>query len=356
MTKALSTNVRMQIIQAEALVKALAAASSPPEVREIESKLDAIEDYMKHAGLYRTEDIRPVNEGRMWARWRLGQLLDKVERKGGPGRGKKNADDRPSFKAQLKQWSLDRHIAEAAQRISTLPTSDLEKALAWARQCDILNTFENLIELARPYWYKANRQRRHRKIARDSAQNQTRGIIGPFPLILADPPWKFEVYSEKGLDRTPDQHYPTMGDDDIAAFRVEGKLISEIATRDAALFMWCTSSNIHRALRIMEAWDFEYKTHAIWAKDRSGMGLVFRNMHEVLLYGTRGKMPGPQYQPQSVFHLPRGKHSAKPTEIRKAIERMYPDFDDTTRLELFAREKPKGWTVYGHEAFDQAAE
>ena len=124
----------------------------------------------------------------------------------------------------------------------------------------------------------------------------------------------------------------------------------EIAAPAAALFLWCTSSNIHRALGVMAAWDFEFKTSAVWIKDRSGLGLVFRNQHEVLLYGTRGDMPGPQFQPPSVFSHPVGEHSAKPSEIRAAIERMYPDFDAQTRLELFGRGDIPGWTAYGYEA------
>ena len=181
--------------------------------------------------------------------------------------------------------------------------------------------------------------------------------IGPFPLIYADPPWKFEVYSDKGLERTPDQHYPTLSDDDISNFRVAGKSIPEIANDDAALLMWCTSSNLERALFILAEWGFTYKASAAWVKlspdgtrPISGLGLVFRNAHELLLYGTRGAMPGPQYQPPSVFMYPRGAHSAKPPEIRTAIEKMYPDFDASTRLELFARETVEGWTAYGFES------
>ena len=34
----------------------------------------------------------------------------------------------------------------------------------------------------------------------------------------------------------------------------------------------------------------------------------------------------------------------------QAIEKMYPDFDAQTRLELFARGDIKGWTTYGFEA------
>jgi N6-adenosine-specific RNA methylase IME4 len=125
--------------------------------------------------------------------------------------------------------------------------------------------------------------------------------LGPFPLIYADPPWRFAIYSEKGLERTPDQHYETLTDEQIMTFTIGDKSISETAHRDAALLMWCTSSNLHRALAVMEAWGFEFKTSAVWDKMVPGLGLVFRNQHELLLYGTRGKMPGPQYQPVSVF-------------------------------------------------------
>jgi N6-adenosine-specific RNA methylase IME4 len=168
-------------------------------------------------------------------------------------------------------------------------------------------------------------------------------------LIYADPPWKFETYSPKGLGRTPDQHYPTLSDAEIKSFRVGAKLVKWIAHKDAALFLWCTSSNLLRALDVMKEWGFSYKTHAVWVKGRGGTALVFSNWHEVLLYGTRGAMPGPQFQPPSVFQYPRGRHSAKPPQIREAIQRMYPDFDCRTRLELFARERFAGWDAWGNE-------
>ncbi len=177
-----------------------------------------------------------------------------------------------------------------------------------------------------------------------------KAVIGPFPLILADPPWRFETYSDKGLERAPDQHYPTLSDEEIRQFKVQGLSIPEIAHKDAVLFLWCTSSNMLRAAGIMEAWGFTFKASAVWVKDKTGLGLVFRNQHEMLLYGTRGDMPAPQHQPSSVFALPRGEHSAKPPEIRLEIERMYPDFSEKTRLELFARGQVPGWTTYGWEA------
>ncbi len=40
------------------------------------------------------------------------------------------------------------------------------------------------------------------------------------------------------------------------------------------------------------------------------------------------------------------KHSKKPDEFRKRIERM---FGDVPKVELFARQKTDGWDVWGNE-------
>lgn len=64
------------------------------------------------------DEIRPVNELRMRARWRLGQLLSKMERGTGPGRGKKMSQSETSFRAYLKKTlKLDKARAQEAQRI-----------------------------------------------------------------------------------------------------------------------------------------------------------------------------------------------------------------------------------------------
>ena len=345
-------------VDVSALRRALDQASTPPDVLELENKLDAAERYMRDSGLYTADEIRPINETRMFARWKLGRLLTEVDRGAGPGRGKEGGR-RPSFKEYIKTIGLAETAAKEAQRIGTLPELELEKAFSAAHKQDDFLTYTDLIKHARPYWYKASRQKRHAVIVANAAA--VAGDIGPFPLIYADPPWQFKIYSEKGLERTPDQHYPTLTDDEIKDFRVGGKRVRDLAHRDAALLMWCTSSNLERALGILDAWGFTFKSSAVWVKlgpegkPISGLGFVFRNMHEILLYGTRGNMPGPQYQPPSVFMYPRGDHSAKPPEIRTEIEKMYPDFDAKTRAELFSRECAAGWTSYGFEAGAEAA-
>jgi N6-adenosine-specific RNA methylase IME4 len=314
-------------VDVKAMQRALAKANDPAAVLEIETKLDLAERYMRDSGLYADADIRPVNETRMTARWKLGRLLAEVERGHGPGRGKKKDDDHPSFLAYLKQIKLDKQAAILAQRIGTLPEGELEKAFARAHKDNDYLTYNDLIEIGRPYWYQASRQRKHQKIVELAAVRNRVEKFGP-----------------------------TLTYEQIRDYEIAGRRIEEIAHKDAVLFMWCTSANLRMALDVVEAWGFTYKAHAVWVKDRAGTGLVFRNRHEPLIYATRGKMPGPQFQAPSVFEYPRGRHSEKPAEIRQIIEKMYPNFKQADRLELFARGNVKGWTTHGYESASEAAE
>ena len=324
--------------------KALAVATDPVEIKEIGAKLDAFEQYMHDCGLYNIEDMRPINEARMAARWKLGRALAKIDRAQG------NRTSERGFTKFITDLGLTKPTAQEAQRIGCLPDEEMARIFEEARNEVRLLHHGELVKAARPWWYQESRVEKHRSIREGAKRRMVLERPGPFPLVYADPPWSFEIYSEMGAERTPDQHYPTLTDDQIKNYHINGVPMREVAHRDAALLLWCTSSNVHRALDIMEAWGFTFKASAVWVKDKSGLGLIFRNQHELLLYGTRGHMPGPQVQHKSVFAYPRGEHSAKPPEIRTAIEQMYPDFNEQTRLELFAREKTAGWTPYGFEA------
>ena len=54
-----------------------------------------------------------------------------------------------------------------------------------------------------------------------------------YNIIYADPPWQYKVYSDKGLGRSAESHYPTMTIEDICALPVD-----KLADRDCALFLW----------------------------------------------------------------------------------------------------------------------
>lgn len=334
----------------KAMQNALAEIKSPAMMKKIDKHAADIKEIAKRAGNKELEG--DGFELRKRAERHLGGLLeDKDKRASEGGKRPKSFDalEGNASKPTLKQLDIDNNLAHRARLSRRMLQKAFEELIAEGR-ADIYRRAER-VEIS-----KANRKHRHQSIANKASENLKLDFPGPFPLIYADPPWKWGHFgeqgneNEKGKDRTPDQHYPTMTYDQIKNFEIQGKTVDEIASATAVLFLWCTSSNMRLALGIMHDWGFEYKTNMVWVKNRPGMGLVFRNKHEHLLYGTRGHFPGPQYQPASAQMFPRLKHSEKPKEFRKIIERMYPDFEAKHRLELFARSKTKGWTTYGNEA------
>ena len=53
-----------------------------------------------------------------------------------------------------------------------------------------------------------------------------------YSIIYADPPWRYKVYSKKGLGRSAESHYPTMELEDIRALPV-----GTLAADDCVLFL-----------------------------------------------------------------------------------------------------------------------
>ena len=331
------------------LQRALEAAQDPAEIKEIAAQLDAFETYMHDCGLYSIEDMRPINEARMRARWKLGRALAKLERAQGERTSVR------SFTKFITDLGLTKPIAIEAQRIGTLPEDKLTKAFEqWRQRPDLLH-YSDLLIIAKPHWHQELRRATHQRIKAqaEAASAQEPEHLGPFPLVYLDPPWLFETHTPELTHRMPDDHYPTLTDDEIVAVRFFGRTIREMAADISVMLMWCTSSNMLRAAAVMARLGFEYKTNAIWDKQKIGTGKIFRNQHEMLLYGSRGDPPMPVELYSSMFSgekFERGLHSAKPDEVRRIIERMYPAFDENTRVEIFARGQIPGWTCLGYEA------
>jgi N6-adenosine-specific RNA methylase IME4 len=169
--------------------------------------------------------------------------------------------------------------------------------------------------------------------------------LGKFNVIYADPPWS---YSNSGLNASAQEHYPTMPTDEICAMRV-----ADSAMDDAVLFLWATNPLLPDALRVLDAWGFEYKTNFVWLKDAALYGkLGFYNLsrHELLLIATRGSFLPQGELPLSLIEAPKGEHSRKPATVYEIIETMYPR---ARRLELFCRGPARdGWSVFGNQVME----
>jgi N6-adenosine-specific RNA methylase IME4 len=169
-----------------------------------------------------------------------------------------------------------------------------------------------------------------------------------FPVIYADPAWTFEVYSGEGKQRSAERHYDTMSLNEIAALPVK-----ELAAEHCALFLWSVWPELPGALRIIEAWGFQYKTCGfLYVKQNksgeglfTGMGYWTRANSEPCLLATKGSPTRIGMDVPQVILQPVGEHSEKPEETRSRIERLI----EGPYLELFGRREVDGWTVWGNE-------
>ena len=167
-----------------------------------------------------------------------------------------------------------------------------------------------------------------------------------YRVFYADPPWSYRdkcddggVQSAGGCER----HYPTLSIEELCKLPIAGR-----AEDNAVLFLWVTSPLLFECGVVIGAWGFSYKASFVWDKVKHNMGHYNSVRHEFLLVCTRGSCtPDVPKLFDSVQVIERStKHSQKPEEFRKIIETLYPH---GKRLELFARERHKGWDAYGNE-------
>jgi N6-adenosine-specific RNA methylase IME4 len=168
-----------------------------------------------------------------------------------------------------------------------------------------------------------------------------------FGAILADPPWSFATYSDKGKGRSAERHYRCMSLDDI-----KGLPIAELAAPDCVLFLWGISTMVPDALDVIRAWGFTFKTKAFnWVKSTKhgklhwGMGFWTRANAEDVWLATRGAPKRISKGVHQIVTAPVGEHSVKPEEVAQRIERLV----GGPYLELFARRLRPGWTCWGDE-------
>jgi N6-adenosine-specific RNA methylase IME4 len=115
---------------------------------------------------------------------------------------------------------------------------------------------------------------------------------------------------------------------------------------------------LSQALSVMTAWGFTLRSHAVWAKDKSGSGTGywFRNKHETLLVGVKGDVPAPApgTQWESLIHAPVAGHSVKPERFLEMVEAYFPT---VPKIELNRRGPPRpGWDAWGNEVEALAAD
>lgn len=173
---------------------------------------------------------------------------------------------------------------------------------------------------------------------------------GKYQIVLGDPPWNYKGQTQHAGEGRPDsgssqRHYDTLTLAQLKSFPID-----QIADPDCLLFLWTTNPHLDQSIELGKAWGFSYATVAfVWDKQRVNPGFYTLSQCEQCLVFKRGRIPsrvnGARNERQFLSEM-RGKHSEKPEEVRRRIERMFPD---NKRIELFARKEAKGWDTWGEE-------
>ena len=323
----------MELIRYDDACRALAECTRVDEAKDIVDKAAALQAYARQAKNPELE--RLAAEIRLRAKRKVGEISNKMEKSASgraavslPSAGKSKTD-------ALRAAGLSISEAHRCEQLAAVPIKDFEAYIAKTHAAGRAVSSDEAIKRV------TKTVKRAEKIDGLIAKNKALPTDLVFNVIYADPPWQYKnVVSE---DRRLENHYPTMPLDEICALPV-----ASIAAADAALFLWATITELPGALRVMEAWGFEYRSHAVWIKPSIGIGFWWRSQHELLLLGIKGKIPTPieALRHSSVIEAPKGKHSQKPALVREIIDQSY---GDLPRIELFAREAHDGWAVWGNE-------
>lgn len=275
---------------------------------------------------------------------RLGEILAREKADGNlrDGRPKKNDDNPESF--SLKDLKLTPRQSAAAQHKASI-SEQAQLAMIERMRDRILSGGATVIDVV-----AKSQEKKDTRAARERVLGECQRALPEkrYGVILADPEWKHVPWSDQGMLKAADNHYPTTATDEICA-----RPVGNIAADDCALWLWGTVPMLPDALKVMAAWGFAYRSHVIWRKvypgKQQGMGYWFRVNHEILLLGTRGKIPCPAPGDNwgSVIEAETRGHSVKPDWQYELIEAYFPNLP---KIELNARRARDGWDAWGLEA------
>jgi N6-adenosine-specific RNA methylase IME4 len=349
--------------------RAVAKARSVDELRKIRIEAVAIGAAAKVAKNRSMEaDAVAI---RMRATRQLNQLVEAQKTTVGLARGGEHggrsridgARKAPSIvRPTLAMQGIDKHLAKQARALGALSDEKFEAVVADARD-KVNRAVRNAVrEVEIEQEREGYRARTETGCTVDdlaalAASGYRAGVI------YADVPSTFEVYSGKGKQASAERYYDTMTVDELKAM---APLIQALAANDCALLYWTSGPQNAAAIKVIEAWGFDYKTWGfVWLKMRPKSGVMeledirASDLHtgttyttwsstEVVLLAKRGDPMRLAEDVKQVVIAPHpgpGRHSEKPEEVRRRIERLYPG----PYLELLGRKPVDGWTVWGNE-------
>lgn len=299
------------------------------------------------------KEAQDIAEAVLDAEVRIGELMAKVPKaSGGQPFHENSTNNTAVMSRQQTKADVIRDAGFTPMQVSRFETlaahpEIVAQAKAEARENDDIVSRSLVLEKVKAQKREELREQRDSAIQDQIERPKTNNHVDIFTtdrkyrVIYADPPWSYNDKQNIEMLGGAEKHYLTMPLDEICKLPIP-------AEDNAVLFIWVTSPMLEDSFKVINAWGFKYKTSFVWDKVAHNMGHYNSVRHEFLLICTRGSCtPDVAKLFDSVVSIERTEHSRKPKEFRDMIDTLYPIGN---RLEMFAREAPEGWDVWGNMA------
>lgn len=325
------------------LRKDLVSATTLEDISSVVDKAETLRVLAKRIGAsLKTQN--EIAETRLRAERRGGEMLRDGKKSGDrqkQGEYQKLQSATFGIPPSLKEIGIEKTQAHRWQKLASIPDAEWERIMR-----ETLEVQDE--ELARALflrWAK-EQDKQERRATRLNTKTQTCTVDDlqklieqgqKFGTIYVDPPWS---YGNQATRSATDNHYETLTLEEIAAHP-----IPELAADECHLHLWTTNAFLHDSFHLLEQWGFEFKSLLVWDKDKLGIGNYWRLQTEYLLLGVKGNLTFLDHSQPNIVRGARTKHSAKPKQVRRMIEKVSPG----PRLEMFARRISNGWVAWGNE-------
>ena len=331
------------------------------EIKSLIDQTEALRAYAESAKLS-AEIQADIAELNLIANRRLGEISrDMVKAKGGQPYQKNSTlpdDGRVETKtATLAAVNIDIKRAIEAEKLAAIDEGVFENLVKLTHELDIPKVDLNKVAAMEPEKQQAivgklmmgeakSVGEAIKQIAKEERQEEIEEQIkkevssptSEYTCIMVDPPWNYGTqYDADG--RRVASPYPEMSFEELAAIDIRAK-------PDSIIFLWTTHKFIWDAKKLLDIWQFEYRSIIVWDKEKMGMGDLFRMQCEFCLVGIKGKpLLNNTHDLRDIIREPRREHSRKPEAFYQVVNTLWAG----SKLEYFAREQREGYTAHGND-------
>lgn len=213
----------------------LAEADTLQKAKELKDLSLTAADWAKRKGMGE-EAIQYCRGYALEAERRLGELLEKTERAKG-GNPKLTSNHTLPVEPTLEQLGIRKRESAEAQLLAAIPRTRFEEVKTG--------------KLTKADLKREKKKFEHQEKVKAAAQTVREKVVGPFDLILADPPWRYDFHKDQ--NRKIENQYETADLREIISQKPP-------SSPDSILFLWATAPKLEEALQVLNAWGFIYRT------------------------------------------------------------------------------------------------